>query len=642
MWPMLLTLWLTLSGNAPPRPASRRRPAFRRQSLRPSLEALEGRCVPNAGYLDPTFGAAGAGLVTTPIGAINNTINNEIGQRVLIQSDGKVLAVGGSALARYNTDGSLDTSFGSGGIANFGGNSAALLSDGQILLAGGGGASGFSLMRLNSNGSLDTSFGNQGVVRTSFPSTTGEPQIVVQPDGKIVLATGAGVQAGKYVAAFDLARYNADGSLDTSFGNRGTVVTSFSNFNFSGVVLGVQSLLLQPNGELIVAADLDIPGGPPSLMARYNTNGSLDTSFGNQGVVTATWCGYVGGAVLYPTTGSANNGKIAVVGYNSSLSEPVLARFNTNGSLDTTFGSGGFVPLAMYPFGVAFDSSGRFVVGGMNEVALERLNPDGTPDTTFGSDGVVTTGLSGTHGDGLAIYPSTGTDTADYGKIAVVGGPGSLAGDGFMTARFLPSAPPSAPSFVVTAVSSATAGVPFSVTVTATDANGNVLTNYAGTVDFADLASLDPQAVLPADYTFTAADQGVHTFTVTFYKAAAQALFVADTTTPTMNGRQVSIQVNPGPVAHLVFNGPPTSIKRGTAFALYAEALDAYGNATSFNDTVHFSSSDPNATLPADETYPGNFTWLGTFILRTKGTQTITMTDVNDPSLSVTITIQVT
>jgi uncharacterized delta-60 repeat protein len=608
---------------------------------RPRLEALEDRCVPNAGYLDPTFGTAGAGLVTTPISAINDSSDQNIGQRVLIQPDGKILAFGGNTV-RYNTDGSLDRSFGSSGIANFSGDSAALQSDGKILLAGGGGSSGFSLMRLSSNGSLDTSFGNQGEVRTSFPSTTVASQIVVQPDGKIVLAGGAGVQGRKYVAALDLARYNADGSLDTSFGSQGRVVTSFSN-SLPGEVLSAQSLLLQANGELIVVADVDIGGSSEGIMARYNTNGSLDTSFGNQGIVTGPWGGYVGGAVLYPNTGTPNDGKIAIVGYNASLSSPVLARFNTNGSVDTTFGSGGSVPLAMTPFGVAFDSSGRFVVGGLNEAALERLNPDGTPDTTFGSGGVVTTGLPGTHGDGLAIYPSTGTDTADYGKIAVVGATGSLAGDGFMTARFLPSAPPSAPSFVVTAPSSATAGVPFSVTVTATDANGNVLTNYTGTVDFADLASLDPQAVLPASYPFMAADQGVHTFTVTFYKATDQALFVADTTTPTMNGRQVSIQVNPGPVAKLVFSsGPPTSIKRGTAFALYAEALDAYGNATSFNDTVHFSSSDPSATLPVDETYPGNFTWLGTFILRTKGMQTITMTDVNNPSLFAVITITVT
>jgi uncharacterized delta-60 repeat protein len=256
-----------------------------RSSFRPRLEVLEDRCVPNAGYLDPTFGAAGAGLVTSGAGD------------VLIQpADGKVLALNGSTLARYNTNGSLDTSFGSGGISSYGGNSAALLSDGQILLTGVGVVtSGFNLERLNSNGSLDTSFGNQGVLATSFPNTTGETQIVVQPDGKIVLASdGWTVKSGKYYVPYlDLARYNADGSLDTSFGNQGTVVTSFSSLFTSysgGQTVLVDSLLLQANGELIVLANGDWPhpGYPGLLMARYNTNGSLDGSFGNQGIVTSS------------------------------------------------------------------------------------------------------------------------------------------------------------------------------------------------------------------------------------------------------------------------------------------------------------------------------------------------------------------
>src|SRR5262249_4624137 len=162
------------------------------------------------------------------------------------------------------------------------------------------------------------------------------------------------------------------------------------------------------------------------LMARYYTNGRLDTTFGNKGIViTPSGSNSFGGtavdgAVLYPNTGTPNDGKIAIVGTNTSLSSgPLLARFNTNGSLDTTFGSQGAVPLAIGPWGVTFDSSERFVVAGGN-LALQRLNLDGTPDTTFGSGGMVTTGLPpGTHVNGLAIYPSTGTDTADYGKIAV-------------------------------------------------------------------------------------------------------------------------------------------------------------------------------------------------------------------------------
>jgi uncharacterized delta-60 repeat protein len=637
-----MQIWLSLSGNTPRGSAPGRRRAFRRPDSRPCLEALEDRCLLNAGYLDPTFGAAGAGLVNPAIASETNSRPEGLGQRALIQPDGKVLAIGGGVISRYNTDGSFDTSFGSAGIANYSGNGGALQSDGEILLASGSGSGGFGLERLNSNGSLDTSFGNQGVVTTSFLASTAATQIVVQSDGKIVLAGGGGVKSGNLYGAFELARYNADGSLDTSFGQQGKVTTYFGRFQVSA-----DALLLQANGELIVAGDTDISAPQEWLMARYNTNGKLDTTFGNKGIViTPSGSGgilsaAVAGAVLYSNTGTPNDGKIAIVGNNASLSPgSVLARFNANGSLDTTFGSQGSVPLGIGPWRVTFDSSERFVVAGGN-MALQRLNPDGTPDMTFGGGGVVTTGLPGTHVNGLAIYPSTGTDTADYGKIAVVGGTDKIGENGFMVARFLPSAPPSAPSFVISGPSSTTAGAPFSVTVTATDANGNVLTNYTGTVEFADFASLDPRAVLPANYTFTAADQGVHAFTVPFYKATYEALFVADTSTPSMNDRDVSILVNPGPVAHIFLVSAPSSIQNGTSFHLYFSAVDAYGNATSFTDTVHFTSSDPNATLPIDET-PKNQQNLGTFILRTTGTQTITMTDINDPSLFVTITIQVT
>src|SRR5262249_10537203 len=162
--------------------------------------------------------------------------------------------------------------------------------------------------------------------------------------------------------------------------------------------------------------------GPQSwFLARYNTNGRLDTSFGTQGIVTtpsgANQIGdWVRAAVLYPSAGNPNDGKIAVVGSNTSMSGPALARYNTNGSLDTTFGSGGFPPVGVSPFGLALDASERLVVAGSSsQMALERFNAGGTPDTTFGSGGVVTAGLPGSQGSGLAIYPSTGTDTADYG-----------------------------------------------------------------------------------------------------------------------------------------------------------------------------------------------------------------------------------
>jgi hypothetical protein len=176
--------------------------------------------------------------------------------------------------------------------------------------------------------------------------------------------------------------------------------------------------------------------------------------------------------------------------------------------------------------------------------------------------------------------------------------------------------------------------------VTATDANGNTLTGYTGTVHF---SNFDPQAVLPADYTFTAADQGVHTFAANLRTAGSyDALFAADTVTPGINGRQVSILVNPGAATHFVLSGP-SSITSGTPFDIYATAMDAYGNiATGYNGTVQISSSDGQATLPGNSTFTSGVADLGTFILRTKGTQTITIFDLTDNSILGTWTITVT
>jgi uncharacterized delta-60 repeat protein len=621
MWPMLDTLRLAPSGHVRQRPAPRRRPSFRRRAFHLRVEALESRCLPSAGFLDPTFGTAGAGLLTP--GAAS----------VLVQPDGKILALNGATLARYNTNGGLDTSFGSGGTqTTIGAAAMALQADGKVLLVG-----SKELERLNSNGSPDPLFGTNGVVAESVLYD----QIVVQSDGKIVVAGSNATNGG--TSAFDLARYNPSGSLDSAFGRGGQVTTS-SPLRYTQ--LEASALLLQTNGELVVLGDTDFSAPQEWLLACYKPNGSLDMSFGNNGIVTTPSAGnqignaWVEGAVLYPSAGTANDGKIAVVGSNAGLSSgPLLVRFNTNGSLDTTFGSNGFVPLGVNPSGVAFDAGTRFVVAGSTpgssgDTALERLNRDGTVDATFGSGGLAAAGFAGTAARGTpVIYPATGADAADSGKIVTAGS---------HVARFLPAAPPSAPMFVITESSPITAGAPFSLTVTATDADGNPLTGYTGTVDF---GSLDPQALVPPNYPFTPADQGVHTFTAILKTAGPQALFVADTATPGMNGRQVSLPVNPAAASTFVFAiltiGPVT---RGQLMSFQVTAMDPYGNvATGYTGTVHFGSSDPLATLPADYTFTagdgGTQSFFATF--NTAGSESLTVTDTLTASITGTLTVVV-
>ncbi len=188
--------------------------------------------------------------------------------------------------------------------------------------------------------------------------------------------------------------------------------------------------------------------------------------------------------------------------------------------------------------------------------------------------------------------------------------------------------------------SPATAGVAGTFTVTARNADGTTDTAYTGTVHF---TSSDPQAVLPADYTFTAADAGVHTFSATLKTAATQSLMAADTVTGRIFGSQTGIVVKPAAASQLIIGGVP-GVTHGVAFSLTLTMVDAYGNiATGYVGTVHFSSSDGTATLPANYTFKAADAGQHTFqmILRKKGKQTLTITDIVTSALSASDSINV-
>jgi uncharacterized delta-60 repeat protein len=437
------------------------RPAPRSVAFRPRLEALEDRRTPSAGALDPTFGN-GAGYVTT-----SPTNGADLARAALIQPDGKILAAGrvyvtrGSSstgefgVVRYNTNGSFDTSFGSGGtaLADFSSyygkhsnlsvyvwdDSAALypqagtVNDGKIVLAGYGAVLSSSssqhvltLARFNANGILDTAFGNHGEVITTFSAGTNQQaRAVVRPDGTIVVAAGSNT-------GFEVARYNPNGTLDTTFGSGGEVVTSFGQASYT------TALLLQPDGKLIVTGDMDPPsGGHFWEVVRYNANGTLDSSFGSGGIVSGTFgAGADGeGAALYPS-GTANAGKIAVVGLVSGGWG--MARYNADGSLDGTFGTGGeVVATAGTPSAVAIAADGKVVVAGAdnNVQAVFRFNTDGSVDGTFGTGGIVTTaiGVSGSHASAVALQSN--------GDIVTVGLASNSTKSLFSVARYLPSEP---------------------------------------------------------------------------------------------------------------------------------------------------------------------------------------------------------
>jgi len=165
-----------------------------------------------------------------------------------------------------------------------------------------------------------------------------------------------------------------------------------------------------------------------------------------------------------------------------------------------------------------------------------------------------------------------------------------------------------------------------------TDAYGNLVTGYRGTVRF---SSSDSQAGLPSSYTFTAADNGVHTFSATLKTAGSQSLTATDTATSSITGSQSGISVTAAAATHLVITAPATA-SVGVAFSVTVTALDVYGNiATGYLGTIHFTSTDAKGILPSNYTFVASDAGVHTFTVtfKTNGTQTLTATDIHTGSI---------
>jgi uncharacterized membrane protein YqgA involved in biofilm formation len=193
-----------------------------------------------------------------------------------------------------------------------------------------------------------------------------------------------------------------------------------------------------------------------------------------------------------------------------------------------------------------------------------------------------------------------------------------------------------AQTLVVSTASTAVAGA-HSVTVTAKDPGANVATWYLDTIHF---TSSDPAAVLPADYTFTVADAGTHVFSVTLKTAGTQSVTATDTVTATIHGSQTGIVVSAGALSKFVVSGMTTPRTAGTAGNIRVTATDTYGNRiSSYLGTVHFTSSDAQAKLPADYTFiaadAGTHVFAGNLILKTAGTQSVTATATDTVTASI-------
>jgi uncharacterized delta-60 repeat protein len=426
---------------APQATRSRRAP----RPYRPRLEALEDRCLLTAGALDTTFG--GTGVVATSLSHYADTAYTS-----LLQANGDIIAAGtttsGShktpsfALVAYTPSGSLDTTFGSGGkaitaVGNIGSTrlSAAQYSStdpsgnaNKIVVVDNGG-NGITLARYNPNGTLDTTFGTNGVVTTPFNGVA--LSVAIQPDGKIVVGGSASNSAD-----FALVRYNPNGSLDTTFGTGGEVLTPVPG---GGTI---SSVVVQPDGKVVVGgyAYADNYNGQALTeftLARYNSNGSLDSTFGSGGIVYTYWPGASGQGSINALA-LESNGQIVAVGKASPGTPGAtawgVARYNGDGSLDTTFGTGGTVTLdtpVSYDFhngsaqAVAIQPNGELVVEGTaldasfnHTYAVATLTPTGSLDPAFGGTGWV---LGTDHGATATMKPWSVLEQPTDGKVVVTG-----------------------------------------------------------------------------------------------------------------------------------------------------------------------------------------------------------------------------
>ena len=339
------------------------------------------------GTLDRTFGRDGT--VTTDFGRKGG----EAALGVAVQADGKIVAVGYAgarryyglssgrnpcfALARYDADGLLDPSFGGDGKVTTdlfsgerrhieAGNGLVIQADGRIIVAGQAGAAGAALVRYESDGKLDESFGKAGSVVVNDRDSSFQ-SVAIDPAGRIAAAGRIGYESS-------LARYLADGRRDTTFGHDGWALTQF------GVAWAVaNAVVVQADGKIVVGGDGTLgcwPGGhcdDVAVLARYSDDGSLDTSFGEDGTVTSDVKGWINAIAV------GSDGKI--VGAGSSVGRFALGRYETDGSPDQTFGRHGRIslfPAVSEATAVAIQADEKIVAsgyGGGSSFSVTRCLP---------------------------------------------------------------------------------------------------------------------------------------------------------------------------------------------------------------------------------------------------------------------------
>jgi uncharacterized delta-60 repeat protein len=370
------------------------------------------------GTLDSTFGTNGISEL--------KIYDQSKGFGIALQPDGKFVCVGSSSggltVIRCNADGSLDHTFASGGVDTLlysltRASSVTIQPDGKIVVAGYGipqSSFVFIVIRYNPDGSKDATFGTNGIVFTQLAEdcSANAKAVTLQPDGKIVVAGECTYIAG-------VAQYNANGTLDNNFNDSGKVLQRYQNY--STVATGI---LLQNDGSFLVTGMTDpniSANGADFLVMRLKPNGRRDSSFGTNGAIVTDFSNtydYVTRSALLP------DGKFLLAGYtvqSSTQGDFAIVKYNSDGSLDNTFGASGKVTFDIggddAANALAIQSDGKIVLGGYSDTkfAVARFNANGSIDNTFGVNGIAikTLGTVDNQINDMTLQPD--------GKIVVLG-----------------------------------------------------------------------------------------------------------------------------------------------------------------------------------------------------------------------------
>jgi uncharacterized delta-60 repeat protein len=374
-----------------------------RRQFHPRLEILEDRSLLNAGAIDVHFGDNGVATIDS-----NATVKG-----VAVEGDGKIVVLDqtqtGYDLIRLNTDGSLDTTFGSNGLvtATFGEGTTvvnlAVLKNGQIVVGGGHSSATDSYVDVasfNKDGTPETSFGGNGVAEVAFGGSGSASDIsagdmAVLPNGDIVVVGATGTD----IAVIHL---NADGSPQKGFGDNGVVTTTLGD---SARATGVA---LQNDGKIVVTGF----GNNELAVLRYSRDGSLDSHFGNGGIVSETLSGaaFQGSRVAIDSGGqivvTADSFTPYTSSYNTNYGQDSfqLFRLNGDGSSDSGFGSQGQVSSSSWNYlaegpvlhNLALPGDGKVLVAGnAYDPEVTRYNADGSTDLTYGNGGTATSWAAG-------------------------------------------------------------------------------------------------------------------------------------------------------------------------------------------------------------------------------------------------------